>query len=383
MSERRSSTSPPTPASQTRGARSGAGAATPGPPRHLDWRMILMGLPTRRFTLQELQRAIPEPPSTALRIAVVANVLLTLMVLPAAFGARAFGPMLGMLLPFALLLLVTLRAIWRDPSGPVVRWIYYGLPLIGLALGLLSRELADAGQPEMLGVLAVSLTSAVALWFVILYRHQHVAMRLRELDEQARAVAMARRLSAAQIQPHFLFNALASLQHWVHEKDDRAAPMLDALTGYLRATLPMFDRETLPLAEELAAARRYLEVMQLRLGPRLSFSVQADADIADAPLVPGVVLTLLENALEHGVQPSLRGGHVAVRASRDGTQLNIVVADDGVGLDPGAAEGLGLRNIRQRLAQCHGAAAGLRLDGAPGRGCRAVLHLPLPVREPT
>jgi LytS/YehU family sensor histidine kinase len=101
-------------------------------------------------------------------------------------------------------------------------------------------------------------------WFLTLYRAHQIEGRLRELAERERAVALAGQLMAAQIQPHFLFNSLASLQHWVQTQDPRAAPMLEALTGFLRATLPLFNRPSLTLGEELQAVRSYLQVMQAR-----------------------------------------------------------------------------------------------------------------------
>ena len=85
-------------------------------------------------------------------------------------------------------------------------------------------------------------------WFLTLYRAHQIEGRLRELAERDRAVALAGQLMAAQIQPHFLFNSLASLQHWVQTQDPRAAPMLEALTDFLRATLPLFNRPALTLS---------------------------------------------------------------------------------------------------------------------------------------
>jgi LytS/YehU family sensor histidine kinase len=188
---------------------------------------------------------------------------------------------------------------------------------------------------------------------------------------------MARQLAAAQIQPHFLFNSLASLQHWVQHKDDRAAPMLAALTAFLRATLPMFNRQRLALGDEAEAVRQYLAVMQMRLGERLRFSIAVEPAAAAAQVPPGLLLTLVENAVEHGVMPSLSGAEVQVQARTEAGQLRLTVRDTGPGLAPDAADGTGLANTRERLQQAYGAAAGLTLDNAPEGGCIARLHCPL------
>jgi LytS/YehU family sensor histidine kinase len=246
---------------------------------------------------------------------------------------------------------------WRVPAGPARDWLIY----------------TGAGACSL---------SAIAFWFVTVYRAQQIEARLRELDERDRAIALARQLATAQIQPHFLFNSLASLQHWVDTRDDRAGPMLASLTGYLRATLPLFERHALTLGEELEAVRRYLEVMQARLGARLRFTIDAEPATLAIALPPGVLLTLVENAVEHGVSPQLAGGLVRVSAcvASDGV-LCLEVVDDGPGLPPGGAVGgpghVGLANTRARLAQAFGEQASLTLANAPDGGCSATLRLPV------
>jgi LytS/YehU family sensor histidine kinase len=282
-----------------------------------------------------------------------------------------------MLLPFALFLPAALWVAWRDPGHRGLRWSYYLLPAVmGLGLAVVARHVVPLEKQELIAIASVAIAASLCLWFAIVYRHKFVEMRLRELDERDRAVAMARQLAAAQIQPHFLFNSLASLQHWVQAKDDRAAPMLDALTGFLRATLPLFDRERLALGDEAQAVQRYLQVMQLRLGERLAFTLDIEPRAAAVPVPPGLLLTLVENAIEHGVQPALRGATVAVSARVDGDRVVVEVRDDGAGLDPGATDGVGLANSRQRLAQAWGLVATLSLQGAPGAGCIARIDFP-------
>lgn len=353
--------------------------------RALDWRTVLMAPPKRRFTQAELQRAIPEPPSGSLRLAVVLNILLMIVALAMAVGRDGRPALLVLLTLLGLGTGWALQLAWRDPGHRGVRALYYGAPLvIGFVLGLAAGPLGLSRQGGF-ALLLAGFAAMLSLWFAIVYRHRFVEMRLAELDERDRAVEMARQLAAAQIQPHFLFNSLASLQHWVASKDDRAQTLLAALTGYLRATLPLFSRPRLPLHEEVQAVERYLEVMRLRLGERLHTRVQVDPG-ADAQAVPpGLLLTLVENAVEHGVTPSLRPVTVEVRVARQAGRCVVDVADDGVGFDPAAlatAGGLGLANIRLRLRQTYGREASLTLDGGPGQGCRARLDLPDEPGEP-
>jgi hypothetical protein len=351
----------------------------------IDWRTVFMLLPQRRFTTEELRRAIPGPMSRSVKLSIAFNLAVPTAALMLAFGKE--GPWIvpvAMLVFVALFAWVGLRA-WADPSAPAARRGYWIVPL---SSGFFAGWLVKAGELPRTGTVALAmlaLIGSLGLWFIIVHRHQYVQMRLAELAERERAVEMARRLAAAQLEPHFLFNTLASLQHWVSTGDPRAAPLLEALTGYLRATLPMFARPTLALADEAEAVRRYLQVMQARLGERLAWEVQIDPALHTLPVPPGLLLTLIENAVEHGIEPQIGGGTVQLRAGVQGTEAVLVVEDTGAGLRGDAREGLGLTNARERLALTHGPAARLAIDRAPAGGCRAELHLPLtlPLAMPT
>ena len=212
------------------------------------------------------------------------------------------------------------------------------------------------------GVLAPLLTITLSWWFLTLYRAHQIEGRLRELAERDKAVALAGQLMAAQIQPHFLFNSLASLQHWVHTRDERAAPLLDALTGFLRDTLPLFNRPELTLRDEVPAVQHYLEVMQARLGPRLQFAIDLPPALLPLRLPPGLLLTLVENAVEHGVQPNLAGGTVQIQGR--------VLAERAVTLMPPATSSGELVTRARARAQ------------RPGGGCCACVTLPLLALHP-
>lgn len=340
----------------------------------IDWRLVALGLPKHHHDVAALQRAGARAPQPLTAVLLAMNVLLPGGFVLWALGDRLDPRLTAACLFFLLGLGAAMWAAWSDPGARAVRWAYFGLPLaMGLGAGYYAKPM---GTAAVASVALFAIAGSLALWFLTVYRHQAVDARLRELDEQARAVALARQLAAAQIQPHFLFNALASLQHWVQNKDDRAAPMLGALTGFLRATLPLFDREQLTLGEEAEAVRQYLTVMQLRLGGRLRFTLNLADGAAAAALPPGLLLTLVENAVEHGVQGSLSGAEVHVSARADGPHWVAEVRDTGPGLPAAAPEGVGLRNSRERLAQAFGADARLSLSAAAGGGCLARIEWP-------
>jgi signal transduction histidine kinase len=349
----------------------------------LDWSQVWYPGPTRIFTPEELAQAGHERPSQTLVMAAMVNyALLGFMLMQ--FAPPAATASLSMVLSLCGLIgwQGALR-LWRHPTRRgLALWTFAGVAAT-MFVTVLTIELKDLPRGSALRDWTLGTGSVLALllsvvwWFVAIYRAHRIEGRLREQAEQQRALDMARQLAAAQIQPHFLYNALAALQHWVQAKDDRAAPMLAALTGFLRATLPLFNQQRLALGDEAEAVRQYLAVMALRLGDRLRWSVDVPPEAASAAVPPGLLLTLVENAVEHGVQPSLSGAEVHVQATAAGGRVRLTVRDTGPGLDPAATDGVGLANSRSRLAQAFGDRATLRLDNAPDGGCLATLDMPL------
>lgn len=354
----------------------------------VDWSQLWYPGPTRVYTPAEMARAGSDAPSRTLRTAAMINyALLAFLVMQFAPHAATAGLTL-LLTVSGFIGALGAQRLWRRPTRrdlTIVTAVGTGLMLITLVLTLEIKGL-HPGLPARDWVkgtgIVLSVMAAVVWWFTAVYRGHLVESRLRELAEQERRLDMARQLAAAQIQPHFLFNTLATLQHWVHERDERAPPLLDALTAFLRATLPLFNRATLTLGEELQAVRSYLDVMQARLGDRLRVSLDVPQALLGTALPSGLLLTLVENALEHGVQPSLHGAEVALTATRDGPFVTLAVEDSGPGLAADAADGVGLTNSRARLAELGGAQATLTLENRPGGGCRAAVRLPAIPHEP-
>ena len=238
--------------------------------------------------------------------------------------------------------------------------------------------LAQASRWAMLGTFLVIMD---ALW-----------QKARRADSEAAALSsggaeLAReehdlqlRLLQAQIEPHFLFNTLANVRRLYRLHPEQGAQMMDSLRHYLRAALPSVRRADATLADELALARSYLELLRVRMAERLAYSIVADADLNPLPFPPMIVVTLVENAIKHGLEPSEHGGRIEVRAQRRGATLEVTVRDDGVGLDAQSAQGtgVGLANVRRQLTGRYGAAAKLRLQ-PQSPGFSATIEIPLAV----
>lgn len=214
-----------------------------------------------------------------------------------------------------------------------------------------------------------------------LARHQALGFELKRSELERQALDARLNLLQAQVAPHFLFNTLANVQVLVQSGSPRAATVLEHLIAYLRAAVPRLDAPVSSVAEELRLVRAYLELMHLRMPDRLRFTIDADPRVLTVACPPVALLTLVENAVRHGIDPAEEGGHIAVRAmlAADGACV-LQVADTGVGLDEARAGGLGtgLVALRERLRLKHGAGAQLRLLGQPAAGVLAEIRLPPP-----
>jgi signal transduction histidine kinase len=338
-------------------------------PDKIDWSQLWYPGPTRVFTPTELERAGRDRPSRTLVTMVMINMAILAMAVLQSAPPRATALLTGLLAAAAVVSMKSGLALWRLPTRRRLTYYSLGIGLgTGIAAGLIRGRVADDTTRvwAVATCVGAALLLTIGLWFLALYRAHQIAARLREQDERERREDMARQLAQAQIQPHFLFNSLASLQQWVQTKDDRAPALLDALMGFLRTTLPLFDRPQLGVGEEAEAVRHYLGVMQLRLGERLRWTVEIDPGATAAVLPPGLLLTLVENAIEHGVQQSLAGAEVWLRAERIGERLRVDVLDRGPGIAADAADGVGLANARTRLTQAFGRTATLVLERAAG-----------------
>ena len=377
-------------------------APTHAPPRRLprlrrmnrqaiDWSQLWYPGPKRAFTADEMARAGGNGPSTTLLAVAAVNValrcLMALQAAPQALTAR----LTGLLVVLVLLGGAAARWLWWQPWRRPLWWVSVGMAALLVATSLVLRWRMHDLQERLALHWALTLggfTLLMLLWFLVVWRAQQISARLAELAERERAIEMARRLAAAQVEPHFLFNTLASLQHWVQTQDPRAATLLQALTGYLRATLPMFSRALQPAADELLAVRLYLQVMQARLGERLAWQEDIDPALLAQPVPPGLLLTLVENAIEHGISPQLAGGTLRLRGLVQGDTAVFEVHDNGPGLatvqtpgqTPGhtssSRDGIGLANSRERLALTCGPRARLNISTHPAGGCLARLQLP-------
>jgi len=207
------------------------------------------------------------------------------------------------------------------------------------------------------------------------------AVELRRLQIE-RQIAQARlQVLRSQIEPHFLFNTLATVRRLQHTERAQGSRLLANFLDYLRRTLPALQAERTTLGQEIDLVQAYLGVVEVRMSGRLQTSFAVPAALRACELPPFSIATLVENAVKHGIAPSPLGGMVHVEARRIGDALEVTVADTGVGFSGSAGTGIGLANIRARLRTLYGSGGRLSVESNVPSGVRARMHLPIVVPE--
>lgn len=262
-----------------------------------------------------------------------------------------------------------------------------GTALASWLLGAEQRSFHSISTSKAVSLMLFTLMATGGATLFFFSREKIMRLQTQASEEKARAESIQRQalqaqlqLLQAQIEPHMLFNTLANLQGLIGFDPDRAQLLLDHLIQYLRATLTSSRAETTTLGQEFSLMQAYLGLMQIRMGSRLTFALDLPEPLRQLKLPPMLLQPLVENAIQHGLEPKIDGGHIAVGAHLAGQSLVLTIADSGLGLDhPGQSKGthLGLSNIRERLLALYAGAASLALDAAEPCGAIAVLTLPI------
>lgn len=280
----------------------------------------------------------------------------------------------------------------RWPDGPLQDAMLIGaIALTSLAVAtVLEWKTAGHGAVDLVAIPGEALRWGVISGFLL--GIDVLQRRARRAHADARATEMARQqlaghestlqlqLLQAQIEPHFLFNTLAIARHLGRTQPADVAMMIDHLLRYLQAALPQFRHEGASLGDELELVDAYLRLLQLRMGARLRFTIDAPTALRALPFPSMTVLTLVENAIKHGIEPKQHGGRVAVRALSAHGRLVVTVSDDGAGLNqPGCGgTGVGLINVQRQLKASFDGSACLELLADKAGETVARMTVPLP-----
>lgn len=228
----------------------------------------------------------------------------------------------------------------------------------------------------------------IAKYFIGRSRHAHDIAEQKEREAQEHNIhrqLTEAKLKAlqAQVEPHFLFNTLANVQALTEVDPQAASEMTGHLIEYLRASLPRMRRNTSTVAQEIELVVAYLKILEVRFGSRLTFSVEVQEQVRHASFPPMMLPSLVENAVQHGIEPLREGGRIDIVASLVDQQLVVSVSDTGRGLSALAdtGSGVGLTNIRQRLEALYGKQASLTINQGSDSGVIATIRMPFGLDE--
>jgi signal transduction histidine kinase len=297
--------------------------------------------------------------------------------------ANCIGGLLGLAMPRLFR--------WVPVRGAAARWIVRlcaigAITVIGVAVaGIVLVAVGWIRPSQYLNLIRWSLwisllVATAACLFVIAYESLRneldttsLALRTKERDEaEARRLAAEAQLASleARVQPHFLFNTLNSIAELIHENPKGAERMTGQLASLLRSSLDEQPGRLIPLRDELAVVRDYLDIERVRFGDRLRFDVMVDEGLEQVCVPRLAVQTLVENTVKYAVSRRRDSVDLVIRAAAVNGRVSIAVEDDGPGFDPTSLpEGHGLALLRSRLAMTFGDRAALRIDSRAGRTC--------------
>ncbi len=221
----------------------------------------------------------------------------------------------------------------------------------------------------------------VSLFFLLKFREARAQAKFLQSEADRnllskQAIEAQLKLMQAQVEPHFLFNTLASVQFLTETDPPMAGQMLGHLLAYLRAALPQLRSDSSTLGQEIELARAYLSIMQMRMGSRLTFSVALPEHLRAVSFPPMLLMSIVENSVKHGIEPKADGGTIRIEAQQQGPMLTVSVIDSGQGLVGEIGQGVGLTNLRERLQALYGRRARFSLQAEPCAGARATIEMP-------
>lgn len=296
-------------------------------------------------------------------------------------------------------------AFWivLEALGPVMRFVnhrsfwvvslFYAVLGTGIVTGSLWGYAFVTGQRGMLNWIgsheqiftSFVISLVISLFISIMWKRRadDLTAQIALAEEQER-VSTAERAAAeanlralqAQIEPHFLFNTLANVTSLIHTKPDDAKRMLEDFIAYLRATLSSTRQDRTTLISEFEMMKSFLSILQIRIGNRLQFDIELPDDVHNATMPPMLLQPLIENAIRHGLEPKVEGGSIILKAERTGERLRISVIDTGLGFGTKPSNGIGLKNVRERIEKLYGNAGGVSIEENQPSGTRVVLTIP-------
>ncbi|NGP89655.1 sensor histidine kinase [Fodinibius halophilus] len=264
-----------------------------------------------------------------------------------------------------------------------IAWYYSYLILFDLFFGI--EYLEGGGFIENWIWVVTSAYFEYGIAFSII----HVIDSIKKLRERERQAAKLQELSnqqqianlKAQLNPHFLFNTLNSINAMVSRDVDKTRDMIARLSDMLRYSLQSFENEKVALSEEIGFIEKYLQLEKPRLGDRLSYDINVDRELHGVEIPPMIIQPIVENAVKHGISPSPEGGKVEVNITHQNEHMVVEVNDTGCGISDsvikGNSNGIGIRNTEEHLQKRYGEESGLAFSSNEKGGTNVRFKIPI------
>jgi sensor histidine kinase YesM len=281
---------------------------------------------------------------------------------------------------------------WRDTFN--LNWqTSLAAILIGTTVGIIIGTIANGINPIvmiekhtgfLLTLLVVSLICGPAISYFFYSQtaisETTAALRQEEIERisyEQRLTEATFKILQAQIEPHFLFNTLSNVLSLIPTQPDKAVQMLSDFTTYLRASLQQTRSDRIRLEDELATVRSFLDIMAVRMESRLSYHIDVQPGLLSAMIPPLLIQPLVENAVEHGIDPKPEGGSIAILGKSNGNMVILEISDTGNGISTSSPMGVGMNNIRERLNLLYNGEASFQVIPNTPHGTTLRLTIPM------
>jgi len=289
----------------------------------------------------------------------------------------------------SLICLITLKRKGKEPNiflygVAIILGVIIGITFASLIVG--SGKIVDGenGRDIMMSSIIYStmIGCIVVFYFVLIEKQQKISNqlnveKLKQVEYERMLTENNLKLLQAQIEPHFLFNTLSNVLSLIDSRPDDAKKMLEHFTHYLRASLSRTRENDTTLRDEINIVNAYLNIQKIRMGKRLNFNIEVDDYLNDIPFPPLLIQPLVENSIRHGLESEIEGGNVEIKAVQENDMLFIKVSDTGKGATKLKSDGIGLKNIRERLRSLFQNRAEIKTEVNSPKGLIVTLNIPL------
>ncbi len=248
---------------------------------------------------------------------------------------------------------------------------------------ILSNEFGVENTPFPTSTILIGIILGFIISFGFIAWERFLSIKLAMGEEKLARISLEKekinadlKLLQAQVEPHFLFNTLSNILSLLDHDVDTGKQMLENLTAYLRTSLLQSRKERNLIGQEVEGIQSYLDIFKIRMGDRLSYSMDFPEEVLHLPIPPMMIQPLVENCVKHGLEPKIDGGHITLKGALRQNRLIIEVSDTGVGVQEKSGSGVGTGNIKKRLKAMYGDEAVLRFEDMAPSGLKAIMEIP-------